>query len=91
MNLFRSEEHARRWPAFQAHAEEGFITLPALAGLFGTESRHHLLDADYLSTWYPRRAAERRACLEDIGKRVRSGWGRPTPGGRIALQGNDAA
>ena len=68
MNLFRSEEHARRWSAFQARAEEGFIPLVALAGFFGTESRRHMLDADYLSTWFPRRAAERRAYLEQIGK-----------------------
>jgi hypothetical protein len=68
MNLFRSEEHARRWPAFQPRAEEGFIALPALAGFFGTESRHHMLDADYLSNWFPRRAAERRAYLDALGK-----------------------
>ena len=68
MNLFRSEEHARRWPDFQARAEEGFITLVDLAGFFGTETRQHMLDDDYLSTWFPRRAAERRAYLERIGK-----------------------
>lgn len=27
-----------------------------------------MLDADYLSAWYPRRAAERRVYLEQIGK-----------------------
>ena len=27
-----------------------------------------MLEPDYLSAWYPRRAAERRACLERIGK-----------------------
>ncbi len=68
MNLFRSEDHARRWPAFQARAEEGFITLVDLAGFFGTETRHHMLDGDYLSRWFPRRGAERRAYLEQIGK-----------------------
>jgi len=68
MNLFRSEEHARRWPAFQARSEEGFITLPDLAGFFATESRHHMLAPDYLSAWYPRRGAERLAYLERIGK-----------------------
>ena len=25
MNLFRSEEHVRRWPAFQSRAEDGCI------------------------------------------------------------------
>ena len=70
MNLFRSEEHARRWPQFNPPSEagEGFISLEHLAALFATESRHHMLDADYLSVWYPRRAAERRALLETIGK-----------------------
>jgi hypothetical protein len=77
MNLFRSEEHARRWPDFQPRAEEGFISLEALAGFFGTETRRHMLDADYLSTWYPRRAAERRAYLERIGKAVPFWLGTP--------------
>jgi hypothetical protein len=79
MNLFRSEEHARRWPAFQARAEEGFIALPDLAGFFGTESRRHMLDADYLSRWYPQRAAERRAWLERIGKTTPFWLGTPDP------------
>jgi catechol 2,3-dioxygenase-like lactoylglutathione lyase family enzyme len=79
MNLFRSEEHARCWPAFQARSEEGFIGLVELAGFFATESRHHMLDADYLSTWYPRRAEERRAYLERSARGARSGSGRRTP------------
>ena len=64
MNLFRSEEHARRWPQFNPQSEEGFISLPELAGLFATESRHHMLEANYLSGWYPKRAAERPAAAE---------------------------
>jgi hypothetical protein len=79
MNLFRSEEHARRWPPFQARAEEGFITLVDLAGFFGTETRRHMLDADYLSTWFPRRAAERRTYLERIGKTSPFWMGTPDP------------
>ena len=79
MNLFRSEEHARRWPAFQARAEEGFIALGDLAGFFGTESRRHMLDADYLSVWYARRPAERRAHLERIGKTTPFWLGTPDP------------
>jgi hypothetical protein len=79
MNLFRSEEHARRWPAFQARAEEGFITLVDLAGFFVTETRRHMLDADYLSTWFPRRAAERRSYLERIGKTSPFWMGTPDP------------
>lgn len=79
MNLFRGEEHARRWPAFQPRAEEGFITLAELAGFFGTATRRHMLEADYLSTWYPRRAAERRAYLEQIGKSRPFWLGTPDP------------
>ena len=79
MNLFRSEEHARRWPAFNPRSEQGlgFITLAELASFFGTESRRHMLDADYLSAWYPRRGAERRAYLEQIGKTTPFWMGTP--------------
>lgn len=79
MNLFRSEEHARRWALFNPASEDGFISLPHLAAFFGTESRHHMLDADYLSAWYPKRAAERRALLERIGKAVPFWLGTPSP------------
>jgi len=79
MNLFRSEEHARRWPLFNPRAEEGFISLAELAAFFGTETRHHMLDADYLSAWFPKRAAERRAFLERIGKATPFWLGTPSP------------
>jgi len=80
MNLFRSEEHARRWAQFNPQSEEGFISLPDLAGFFATESRHHMLDADYLSAWFPKRGAERRAYLERIGKATPFWLGTPSPG-----------
>jgi hypothetical protein len=79
MNLFRTEEHARRWSQFEPRSEQGFISLTELAGFFGTESRRHMLDADYLSAWYPRRAAERRAYLERIGKTSPFWMGTPDP------------
>ena len=79
MNLFRSEDHARRWSQFTPRAEEGFITLTDLAGFFGTESRRHMLDPDYLSVWYPHRAVERRAYLESIGKTSPFWMGTPDP------------
>ena len=50
-----------------------------LAGFFGTESRRHMLAGDYLSSWYPRRAAERRAYLERIGKTSPFWIGTPDP------------
>lgn len=79
MNLFRSEEHVRRWSQFNPAAEEGFIALPDLASFFGTETRQHMLDADYLSVWYPRRAAERRVVLERLGKTSPFWLGTPAP------------
>jgi hypothetical protein len=53
--------------------------LRRLAAFFGTESRHHMPDADYLSTWYPKRAGERRTFLERIGKAVPFWLGTPSP------------
>jgi hypothetical protein len=79
MNLFRSEEHARRWSQFKPRSEEGFISLSELAGFFGTETRHHMLDTNYLSAWFPKRAAERRAFLEQIGKASPFWLGTPSP------------
>jgi hypothetical protein len=79
MNLFRSEEHARRWTQFNPASEVGFISLPELAGFFGTETRRHMLDADYLSVWFPKRAAERREYMTRIGKAIPFWMGTPDP------------
>jgi len=38
-----------------------------------------MLDPDYLSAWYPQRAAERRAYLEQINKRSPFRLGTPAP------------
>jgi hypothetical protein len=79
MNLFRSEEHAKRWTQFNPASEEGFIELPDLCAFFGTETRRHMLDADYLTAWYPKRAAERKAVLERLGKTSPFWLGTPAP------------
>ncbi len=68
MNLFRSEEDIRRWSLFDAASEDGLIGLPDLLVLFGTESRRHLLDGDYLERWAGQRWPERRDALQRIGK-----------------------
>ena len=70
MNLFRSEEHVRSWVLLNPASVDGFIALTDLATLFGTPSRRHLLDENYLSFWYPQRYEERRIVLERIGKAV---------------------
>ena len=51
MNLFRAEEDIRRWALFDPASADGIISLPDLLRLFGTESRRHLLDGDYLARW----------------------------------------
>ena len=79
MNLFRSEEHARRWAQFNPASEQGFISLTDLAGFFGTETRRHMLDADYLSAWFPKRAQERRDYMTRIGKATPFWLGTPDP------------
>jgi hypothetical protein len=68
MNLFRSEEDARRWSLFDPASEPGFISLLDLLVLFSTESRRHLLDGDYLERWAGQRWPERRDTLQRIGK-----------------------
>ena len=70
MNLFRSEEHVRQWALFNPESTDGLIALPDLAALFGTESRRHWLDDDYLSRWFPQRARERPEVLARIGKAI---------------------
>jgi hypothetical protein len=67
MNLFRSEEHPPRWAQFNPAATQGAIGLPHLARLFGAETRHHLLDGNYISHWFPRRSGERPAILAELG------------------------
>lgn len=69
MNLFRGEEHVRRWALLNpAAAVEGLIPFADLAAWFGMPSRRHLLDDDYLSRWYPERDRERRGAMERLGK-----------------------
>jgi len=36
MNLFRSEEHARRWPGFRDDRAAGLLTLAQLSAIMGT-------------------------------------------------------
>ena len=68
MNLFRSEEHVRDWTLFNSNSEEGIMPLGDWAAVFSTEGRRHLLDADYISAWHPRRIQEREEVLARLGK-----------------------
>lgn len=68
MNLFRSEEHVRDWSLFDPNSDEGILPLADWIAVFSTEGRRHLLDADYISAWRPRRAQERQEVLARLGK-----------------------
>ena len=67
MNLFRSEEHVRRWADFMPESAES-MSVADRAFVQGTESRRHWLDEDYLSRWLPQRARERDEALEILRK-----------------------
>ena len=68
MNLFRSEEHVQRWPLFNPASRQGLIPLADLAAVYAAPSRRHMRDADYLSSWYPRRYEERHEILAAQGR-----------------------
>ena len=61
MNLFRSEEHVRRWSQFSSDTADSIISVSDAAIVQGTESRRHFLDRNYLSHWLPQRREERMA------------------------------
>ena len=48
MNLFRSEDHARRWTHFVAGSEPGIRALGDLVALFGLPRYRERLAPDYL-------------------------------------------
>lgn len=68
MNLFRSEEHVRAWASFNSNSDDGIMPLADWVAVFSTEGRRHLLDADYISAWRPRRMQERDEVLAHLGK-----------------------
>ncbi|HEY3064713.1 MAG TPA: hypothetical protein VGL09_02925 [Methylomirabilota bacterium] len=50
MNLFRSEEHARRWSGFNAEHAAGLLTLAQLAGIMSTALMRERLNGHYVSS-----------------------------------------
>jgi hypothetical protein len=72
MNLFRSEEHARKWSGFKPDTEEGIITLPELAHLFSGDLFRRRLDPDYVSH-YREYIGGFAAAVGELGK-IRPFW-----------------
>ena len=48
MNLFRSEEHVRRWEGFDAESADGIMPVSAWFGVFDLPLFARRLDDDYL-------------------------------------------
>jgi hypothetical protein len=49
MNLFRSEEHIRNWPHFDASTEEGILPLDDLVHMFSMNFFKHRMDETYVT------------------------------------------
>ncbi len=49
MNLFRSEEHVRKWSGFKPGTDDGIVELPDLIKLFSVDTFTRRLDPDYVS------------------------------------------
>jgi hypothetical protein len=50
MNLFRSEEHARRWSGFQAGSDAGIISLEAAMAIMSTPRHRDRFNGRYVSS-----------------------------------------
>ncbi len=75
MNLFRSEDHVRRWDSFVQGTDEGITPLPDMIKLFSGYYFKRRLDQDYVSHMFEY-AREMVQIMKEIGK---SGpfWKRP--------------
>jgi len=67
MNLFRSEEHVRRWEGFEEGSEEGLIPFDDIVKLFSGSYFRRRLDPDWVSR-SREYALEMVSTLREIGK-----------------------
>jgi len=67
MNLFRSEEHIRKWSGFKSGTEEGIVELSALVNVFSGNLFTRRLDPDYFSN-YQRYLGEFISAIGEMGK-----------------------
>ena len=75
MNLFRSEEHVRKWAKFDPATTEGIITLPDLVKLFSGPYFRRRMDLNWVSK-SREYAREMVATMAEIGK-TGPFWQRP--------------
>jgi hypothetical protein len=77
MNLFRSEEHIRKWGGFKPGTEEGIVELPSLVKIFSGNLFTRRLDPDYFSN-YQKYVGEFIVTVSEIGK-TRPFWALQAP------------
>jgi hypothetical protein len=77
MNLFRSEEHVRRWSGFKSGTQEGMVELSALVKVFSGKLFTRRLDPDYVSN-FQKYIGEFVSAVGEIGK-VRPFWSLQAP------------
>ncbi len=75
MNLFRSEEHVRRWDSFAGGSDEGITPLPDMVKLFSGPFFRRRMDPDYVSHMFEY-AREMIPVMKEIGK-TGPFWKRP--------------
>jgi hypothetical protein len=75
MNLFRSEEHVRRWASFVPGSDEGITPLPDMVKLFSGPYFKRRSDQDYHSHMFEY-AREMIQTMKEIGK-TGPFWKRP--------------
>jgi len=51
MNLFRSEEHVRRWSGFSAGSDDGILTLDQAMAVMSTPRHRDRLNGRYVSSF----------------------------------------
>jgi hypothetical protein len=68
MNLFRSEEHAKRWSGYKPEFAAGLLSIEQLMELFSSPVFRHRLSGSYISnlaTHYAATAAEFKRITND--------------------------
>ena len=77
MNLFRSEEHVRRWALFDAASEDGIRPIAEFAELFGQPMFRERYALDYVQR-LPALRQQRLAAAEGFAKGSSFWAARPT-------------
>jgi hypothetical protein len=68
MNLFRSEEHVKRWSLYEPESEDGIMPVEDWAKLFAGPMFRNRLDPDYLARAGEYRGEFAKTLFQDLQK-----------------------